>query len=160
MDEYAEATARSGDGLRRYVDARSRWFLLDGSRRIVAGIILLGAGSVFVRCFGAFGPVSDTLPVFYALSGLIAGNLALIPIVIAIDQLVLSREPVTPGERLETIEDVSAFRDRVAETTDEDVLSIRAPRFLDVVLTSTLEEARRIDTDAARASSSPRTSAP
>lgn len=149
MDESAEATARSGDGPRRYVDALSRWFLLDGSRRIVAGILLLGAGFVFALCLEAFGPVSDTLPVFYALSGLIAGNLALISIVIAIDQLVLSRELVTPGERLETIEDVSAFRDRVAETTDEDVLPIRAPRFLDVVLTSTLEEARRIDADAA-----------
>lgn len=58
---------------------------------------------------------------FYALSGLIAGNLALISIVIAIDQLVLSRELITLGERLETTEDVSAFRDRVAETTNEDV---------------------------------------
>lgn len=67
-------------------------------------------------------PRLGTLPVFYALSGLIAGNLALISIVIAIDQLVLSRELITLGERLETTEDVSAFRDRVAETTNEDVL--------------------------------------
>lgn len=150
MNEPVEPTSRRKEGLRWYVTTFPRWFLLDGSRRIVAGIILLGIGSVFALCIGVFGPISDSQPAFYALSGLIAGNLALISIVIAIDQLVLSRELVTPGERLETIEDVSAFRDRVAETTDEAVLPITAPKFLDVVLTSTLEEARRIDTDAPR----------
>ena len=138
------------EGLTRYVRTVSRWLLLDGNRRIVAGMLLLGVGAAFALCIEVFGPVSDSLPAFYALSGLIAGNLALISIVIAIDQLVLSRELVTPGERLETIEDVSAFRDRVAETTGEGVLPITAPKLLDVVLTSTIEEARRIDTDAAR----------
>lgn len=154
MDEPAGSTAQRGrdrsEDLRWHAGTLVRWFLLDGSRRIVAGILLLGAGSVFALCIEAFGPISASQPVFYALSGLIAGNLALISIVIAIDQLVLSRELVTPGERLQTIEDVSAFRDQVAETTGVDVLPITAPEFLDVVLTSTLEEAGRIDTDAAR----------
>lgn len=77
MDESAEATARSGDGPRRYVDVLSRWFLLDGNRRIVAGILLLGVGVVFGLYIDIFGSVSDSLPAFYALSGLIAGNLAL-----------------------------------------------------------------------------------
>lgn len=107
------------------------------------------AATVFVARLEPFGQISANQPAFYALSGLIARNLALIYIVIAIDQLVLSRELVTPGERLETIEEVSSFRDRVAETTGEDVLPITAPTFLDVVLTSAIEEARRIDTDSA-----------
>ena len=147
MARSAEPTTRRGEGLRWYAGAIPRWFLLDGNRRVVAGVILLAATVVFGLCLEVLGPVSISRPAFYALSGLIAGNLALISIVIAIDQLVLSRELVTPGERLETIEEVSAFRDQVAETTGDDVLPITAPKFLDVVLTSTIEEARRIDTD-------------
>lgn len=150
MDEPVEpATPRDGTA-RGYVDAFSRWFLLDGSRRIVAGVPLLSTTIVFALCLEVLGPISDSRPAFYALSGLIAGNLALISIVIAIDQLVLSRELVTPGERLGTIEDVAEFRERVAATTGGTALPITAPRFLDVVLTSTLETARGIDTDAAR----------
>lgn len=147
MDESGKASVQRDGGVRSFGGGLSRWFLLDGSRRIVAGFIALFAMVFFATGIEILGPISDSRPAFYAMSGLIAGNLALISIVIAIDQLVLSRELVTPGERLGTIEDVAEFRERVAETTGQDALPIRAPMFLDVVLTSTLEVARGIDTD-------------
>ncbi|WP_122090002.1 hypothetical protein [Halalkalicoccus subterraneus] len=150
MDEPVEPATPHGETVRGYIGALSRWVLLDGSRRMVAGVLLLSATIAFALCLELFGPIADAEPAFSAMSGLIAGNLALISIVIAIDQLVLSRELVTPGERLGTIEDVAEFRERVAETTGETALPITAPRFLDVVLTSTLEVARGIDLDATR----------
>ncbi|MCL7416678.1 MAG: hypothetical protein M8354_02405 [Halalkalicoccus sp.] len=150
MDDPVEPATPRGEAARGYVGALSRWVLLDGSRRLVAGLLLLSATIVFAICLAVLGPVSDSEPVFSALSGLIAGNLALISIVIAIDQLVLSRELVTPGERLGTIEDVAEFRERVAETTGRTALPITAPKFLDAVLTSTLDVVQGIDTDTAR----------
>lgn len=60
-------------------------------------------------------PLLDAQALFYAYSGLIAGSLTLITVVVSINQLLISQELQTPDELHPQIESVVRYRDTVEE---------------------------------------------
>lgn len=77
----------------------AEWILLSGNR----GVVAVGFVSIFGVFFTLFEllavvPLVNAQALFYAYSGLIAGNLMLVTVVVSINQLLLSRELQTPGE--------------------------------------------------------------
>lgn len=99
-----------------------RWVLFDGHRGVVAAAVLallfaafLAAWAVDFVAFRREGPATLLLSVF------IAGNFTLVTIVIAINQLVLSREFGKPHSLRERDEGVRQLRRDVEAATDVDV---------------------------------------
>lgn len=120
------------------------WVLLYGSREIVAIGFAGGLAAVFtlVELFGAV-PLRNTQPLFYAYSGLIAGNLTLVTVVVSINQLLLSRELKTPDELEAQIESVVDYREEVEEAAGE-VAPVTPLGFLRLLVEATREEAQRL----------------
>lgn len=120
------------------------WVLLDGDRITVAVVfsgLLLGIfGSLFA--LNAV-PLLDVQALFYVFSGLIAGNLTLITVVVSINQLLLSRQIQTPGELRTQIQNVIEYRRDVEEATDE-IAPVQPQGFLRLLAEATREEAQRL----------------
>lgn len=84
--------------------------LLSGQRHIVAsGILLLMIGIVLIPALTGF-TIRNTTPLTYMASALITGNITLITIVVAINQVILSQELESPGSLRDEIERTAEYR--------------------------------------------------
>ncbi|WP_254611733.1 hypothetical protein [Haloterrigena gelatinilytica] len=105
-----------------------RWLLLEGDRRVVVGGFVAG---VFVVAL-VLG-VSDVIGVRESrfvttmFSTMIAGLFSFIPIVVAVNQLIISRLFGTPDRLTDRIDGVQAFRSRVESQTEGDGVSPTDP---------------------------------
>jgi len=136
-----EQTAGDASGLRRRL---REWFLLDGDRSYVAGIVAITVFAAFVALSVAgLAPYANKQPLYYAFSGLLSGNLTLITVVVAINQLLLSREFNTPGELESQMEGVVEYRSEVESITGR-VAPVEPPGFLRLLVESTREQAQNL----------------
>jgi hypothetical protein len=126
-------------------DRAVQWVLLDGNRLAVAGGLL----AVLLVAYTALQLVGFTaVQEFGALStafgALVSGNITLITVVLSINQLVLSRALGGIGALKSNIEEVSDYRERVRQETDQEVAPEEPEAFLELLLRSTREEANRL----------------
>lgn len=126
-----------------------RWVLLEGDRWIIAGgiVALVFAGSIVLSFTNVIG-VSESAFVTTMFSTIIAGLFSLVPIVISVNQLTVSRLFATPGGLRERIDSVQNFRgDLEGMVPDEPVSPTEPARFLESVIgvvsdrTATLQRA-------------------
>lgn len=115
------SASESDDGSRTESDpAVRRWFLLDGSRTVVAGIT---AALVFLIVAlvtrSSLVPLGDVQPLFYLFSSLLGGNITLITVVVSINQLLLSQELSTPGDLRSQMGSVIDYRRDVESGADQ-----------------------------------------
>ena len=95
---------------RKMKDRVKKWFLFTGNRYSVAGgILLLMTGVGLSPLFPPF-TMRNTVPLFYLTSTLVGGNLTLITLVVAINQVVLSQELESPGSLRDEIERTAEYR--------------------------------------------------
>lgn len=91
-------------------DRIKKWLLFTGNRYSVAGgILLLMTGVVLSPLFPPF-IMRNTVPLFYLTSALVGGNITLITLVVAINQVVLSQELESPGSLRDEIERTAEYR--------------------------------------------------
>ena len=104
------------------MDRFKRWVLLSGNRYAVAlGILALMTFVVLTPDLTRFY-IRNTGPLYYMASALITGNVTLVTVVVAINQVVLSQELESPGSLRDEIESTAQFRqsalDRQTAPTD------------------------------------------
>lgn len=103
-------------------DRFSRWLLLSGHRFSVAtGILFIMAAVVLIPLFSGYA-IRNLTPLFYIASALIGGNITLITIVVAINQVILSQELESPGSLRDEVGQAADYRqaalDQPAPPTD------------------------------------------
>lgn len=92
------------------------WVLLDGHRFVVAGLVTVGfLAFVTAISVSRLAPLRRVQPFFYLFSGLLGGNITLVTVVVAINQLLLSRELNRPGDLRSQIEATVEFRQDVGD---------------------------------------------
>ncbi|WP_247000306.1 hypothetical protein [Halosolutus gelatinilyticus] len=108
-------------------DRIKQWLLLDGDRSAIAAFVAIAFGLTYLALsVSGLAPLTDMQSLFYAFSGMIAGNFTLITVVVSINQLLLSRELQSPGELESEISETrksSADGSRTADATS----AFRAP---------------------------------
>lgn len=120
------------------------WFLLDGDRLLVMGAVVIVLFTFFaVLSVSGLVPLQNLQPLYYVYSGLISGNLTLITVVVAINQLLLSREFHTPSELETQIEGVVDYRSDLEEMTGQ-IAPVEPPGFLRVLVESTRKQAQEL----------------
>lgn len=86
------------------------WLLLTGQRFSVAiGILTIMTGVVVIPNPTRFA-MQNMTPLFYIVGALIGGNITLVTVVVAINQVILSQELETPGSLRDEIERTADFR--------------------------------------------------
>lgn len=123
-----------------------RWVLLVGDRLVVAAC-LFGALLAYLLGLVYFDVVllRRTQVLYHLLSGLLAGNITLITLVISVNQIVVSRQLGSPGELRERIDNVTEYRNQVLETADMDVAPATPSAFLEQLLRTTRAEVVRLE---------------
>jgi len=140
MEESDSETETAETYLKRIVG----WFFLTGDRiGIATGIVTLLGSSFGILIEVGGGPLRNTQPLFYAYSGLIAGNLTLITVVASINQLLLSRQLNTPGEHQRQMEHVIEYRTEIEAATDS-VAPVTPLEFLRLLVEGTRADAQRL----------------
>ncbi|QLD90301.1 hypothetical protein HWV07_15165 [Natronomonas salina] len=91
-------------------DRLSRWVLLGGNRYLVGGGILGLMTLVATVPIFTGAVIRNTTPLTYMASALITGNVTLISLVVAINQVVLSQELESPGSLRDEIEATADYR--------------------------------------------------
>lgn len=122
------------------------WVLLTGNRLAVAGILLglILVGMLILEGLGVtvvHGPTA----LFYLFGGFIGGNLTLITIVLSINQLVLSRQFQAPGDLRSQLQDMTEYRQEVADLSNHPVMPVFPPEFLHQLLQSTQQRIRELE---------------
>lgn len=120
------------------------WFVLRGDRGQVA-LILIGVYFLFfwIVLVTDAVPLADMQSVYYVYSGLIAGNITLITIVVTINQLLLPRIMYQPQEIEHQIEALLEYRSRLEHATGE-IAPIQPSAFLKIMLAETRETAQNL----------------
>ena len=140
----ADGKTASGTG---QITRRARlktWFLLDGPRKVVAGITALSLLLFFLAVsVSRFDPLGDLEPLYYVLGGLIGGNLTIITVVVSINQLLLSQEMGTPSELRSEIDGILDYRREIEEFTGE-VPPVEPLGFLRLLLETTRQRAQHL----------------
>ncbi|WP_436344231.1 hypothetical protein [Natronorubrum sp. FCH18a] len=103
-------------------DRFSRWLLLSGDRiKVATGILFTMAVVVLIPLFSQFA-IRNLTPLIYIASALIGGNITLITLVVAINQVILSQELESPGSLRDEIDQSDDYRqaalDQPAPPTD------------------------------------------
>ena len=119
------------DGPSGWRNAAFRWTVIEGNRLVVAGA-LLGAILVTLLVLLAVGlfPSSPGDPLYLLFSAFLGGNITLITVVIAINQLVFSRELGSPGDLEQRTRNAVEYRDQVQEVMDRAVSPVMPGSFL------------------------------
>ncbi|WP_229504722.1 hypothetical protein [Natrinema versiforme] len=105
-----------------------RWLLLEGDRRVIVGWFVAGVFAVaLVLGVSDVIGVRESRFVTTMFSTMIAGLFSFIPIVVAVNQLIISRLFGTPDRLTERIDGVQAFRSRVETQTEGDGVSPTDP---------------------------------
>lgn len=133
-----------GDSAAARLRGAKAWVLLDGSRTLVAAVT---AGLVFVALLAVsaseISPLENTSALLYAFSGLISGNLTVVTVVVAINQLLLSRELRTPSQLESEIDGMVDYRKRVEDAANR-VAPVEPLGFLRLTYESTREQAQKL----------------
>ncbi|WP_129114459.1 hypothetical protein [Halegenticoccus tardaugens] len=131
----------SGSDERRRHGTIGHWYLLSGSRAVLAAVIVLG---VFVLTLTLsettlidVGPSSRVAPMLR--SGVLAGLLTLITVALSLNQLVLSRVLGAPAELTGKLDENLEFRRRVEDLAGEPSSPNDPAAFL-VLIAETLQE--------------------
>lgn len=129
-----------------------RWVLLTGNRYSVAsGILVIMTGIAIVPHLTAF-TLRNTTPLTYMASALVTGNITLITLVVAINQVVLAQELESPGSMQNEVEQTADYRQ---VTLDQSSVPTKPSAFLYQLLqqthhhTQSLEELLPGETDEA-----------
>lgn len=126
-----------------------RWFLFDGNRWVVTALL---AGAVFLGTVGVgvFGPVSvqrflsEGVSPASALVELLKSIVAIVTIVLSINQLVLSPQLGPVGDQREAFEDTMSLRKEVERRLDVDVAPIAPSEFVRSLLRTVDDQAREL----------------
>lgn len=122
------------------------WFLVDGNRLVVSGLLLAVVGVViWGAVLTGLAPLSERTPVLFLLFALIGGNFTLITIVVSISQFVLSRHLESPGEVRDRIEEMVSYRTEVGRLTGERLLPVTPTGFMLLLFRSIERDARRLE---------------
>ncbi|QLD89551.1 hypothetical protein HWV07_11115 [Natronomonas salina] len=122
-------------------DRFSRWVLLSGNRFSVAtGVLFIMTMVVLIPLILRFA-IRNLTPPIYIASALIGGNITLITLVVAINQVILSQELESPGSLREEVGQTADYRqaalDQPAPPTDPG-------DFLEQLLQQTHDRARSL----------------
>ncbi|ELZ07391.1 hypothetical protein [Natrialba aegyptia] len=120
-------------GIRLLTETKSRrdshrWLLLEGDRRVIIGGFVVG-----IFLIALLLGVSDVIGVRESrfvttmFSTMIAGLFSFIPIVVAVNQLIISRLFGTPDRLTDRIDGVQEFRTRIEQQTEGDGVSPTNP---------------------------------
>ncbi|RDI70918.1 hypothetical protein [Halopelagius longus] len=110
------------------------WVFLDGSRLVLAAVLLVAFGTFVSLLDSWFGVTRIELsPVYYLLSAIFGGNFTLISVVLSINQLVISRQLSDLGELREQISEAMDYRQKAVELTDVDTAPVTPAAFVEVL---------------------------
>lgn len=120
------------------------WFLLNGRRHLVFVVALVALFWTFtLLVMSGLVPLGSTQPLFYLFGGLISGNLTVITVVVAINQLLLSQEFYTPNELESQMEGIVDYREGIRDAVDQ-VPPVEPLGFLRLLVESSREEAQSL----------------
>lgn len=137
-------TTQVQSSLDAYRSAAVEWVLLTGNRSSIAFGVAVAAAAFFTALeFLGVVPLRHAQSLFYIYSGLIAGNLTLITVIVSINQLFLSRELQNPGELKAQIENIVEYRTEIEQATDEIAPPVPLG-FLRILVEATRQHAQRL----------------
>lgn len=111
--------------------AAFRWAVIEGNRLVVAGAVLGAITLVLVGLLAVnLFPRAPGEPLYLLFSAFLGGNLTLISVVIAINQLVFSRELGSPGNLEQRTRNAVEYRDQVQSVLDRAVSPVLPGSFL------------------------------
>lgn len=94
-----------------------KWLLISTHRYIIAtGILVLMTAIVLVPAVSRY-IIYNITPLFYFTSALIGGNITLVTVVVAINQVILSQELESPGSLRDEIERTADYRQEALDQT-------------------------------------------
>jgi hypothetical protein len=112
-------------------DTTFRWTVIEGNRLVVAGTLLAGILLLLLTLLAAnLFPRAPGDPLYLLISAFLGGNLTLITVVIAINQLVFSRELGSPGDLEQRTRNAVEYREQVQAVLDQDVSPVMPGSFL------------------------------
>lgn len=108
-----------------------QWVVIDGRRLRVAGTLLGGILLVLLALLavGLF-PRAPGEPLYLLVSAFLGGNLTLITVVIAINQLVFSRELGSPGDLERRTRNAVEYHNQVQDVLEQSVTPVQPGSFL------------------------------
>lgn len=122
---------------RRPAKGFAHWFLVGGDRVLVALVMLLAIGAVFVGvAMTGIATVTTPRRVMWYLNGTVNGLLTLVPITVGVNQIVLSHEFGSIQALYDRRTDITEFRERIEEHTDADVVSPHASELFQTILSA------------------------
>ncbi|TYL38575.1 hypothetical protein CV102_12320 [Natronococcus pandeyae] len=108
-----------------------QWTVIEGNRLIVAGTLLGGILLLLLVLLAVnLFPRAPGDPLYLLISAFLGGNLTLITVVIAINQLVFSRELGSPGNLEQRTRNAVEYRNQVQEVMDRTVSPVMPGSFL------------------------------
>ncbi|GAA0683046.1 hypothetical protein ACFQDG_00460 [Natronoarchaeum mannanilyticum] len=143
----------AGSADRHDSSAPERWVLLTGSRLLVSLVILLVIGLVFVTT-AVLGLATVTTPsrVMWYLNGTVNGLLTLVPIAVGVNQIVLTHEFGSIQDLYQRRTDVTEFRERVEQYTEDPVTSSHASDLFATLLAAVSDTAAGLHRECADSS--------
>lgn len=122
-----------------------RWVLLDGNRYLLVAVF---SAAVFVISLGigvaGYIPVTDPQTATTLVAAIVGGTLPFITIVLAINQLVLSKELGWPGELTERFDAMTSFRMEVEDVTGTSVSPAAPADFLQLLVETVVIQAETL----------------
>lgn len=122
-----------------------RWVFLDGNRSTIIGLF---SAVVFVTCvsigLAGYIPVTDPSTATTLVAAIVGGTLPFITIVLAINQLVLSKELGWPGDLAERFEEMTSFRRGVESLTETPVSPAAPADFLQLLVGTVVDQAEQL----------------
>lgn len=119
-----------------------KWILLSGHRYIVtSGILILMTGVVLIPALTRF-IIRNTTPLTYMASALITGNITLITVVVAINQVILSQELESPGSLRDEIKQTAEYQQAAL---DQQATPTAPSDFLHQLLQQTHQHAQSLE---------------
>lgn len=133
-----------GDDTESSTERWREWFLLDGPRLHVATVTVAVLFALLaVLSVSGLVPLRSVQPLFYAYGGMISGNLTVVTVVVAINQLLLSRELYTPDELESQMAGVIDYREDIREIVDQ-VPPVEPLGFYRLLVEASREEAQSL----------------
>lgn len=119
------------------------WLLISAHRYLIAtGILAVMTGIVLIPDV-ARDTIQNITPLFYFTSALIGGNITLVTVVVAINQVILSQELESPGSIRDEIERTADYRQ---ETLDQPSPPTDPADFVQQLLQKTHDDAASLET--------------
>lgn len=121
------------------------WAVIEGNRFSVAGALLGAIVALLIVLLSVnLFPREPGEPLYLLLSAFLGGNLTLITVVIAINQLVFSRELGSPGNLHQRTRNAVEYREEVQSVMDRDASPVMPGSFLLVLHEELGERAQQL----------------